>query len=192
MENQLLAMNCQSTEFLLCLSCWVTLVEFPNKLDIPFCSPYFSTPDFFKRDSRGLLSMDQRRFGLRLLRLGPAPFFRPHPFSSCHAPWGGRRWYDSEFSTILTYRRPEGWDREQFFFSFVISSVYLAPVSTHFLSKPRIGCSVLGPRFTIGSFIPSALAGGISTQLPAPAKKIKEEKEKRREAKENVTEIFGV
>lgn len=116
MENQLLAMNCQSTEFLLCLSCWVTLVEFPNKLDIPFCSPYFSTPDFFKRDSRGLLSMDQRRFGLRLLRLGPAPFFRPHPFSSCHAPWGGRRWYDSEFSTILTYRRPEGWDREQFFF----------------------------------------------------------------------------
>lgn len=46
----------------------------------------------------------------------------------------------------------------------------------------------------IGSFIPPSLpafAGGISTQLPAPAKKIKEEKEKRREAKENVTEIFG-
>lgn len=46
----------------------------------------------------------------------------------------------------------------------------------------------------IGSFIPPslpALAGGIITQLPAPAKKIKEEKEKRREAKENVTEIFG-
>lgn len=58
------------------------------------------------------------------------------------------------FSTILTYRRSEGWDRNQFPFSFVKSNVYLVPVSSHFLFKPMIGCSVLAPRLTIGSFVP--------------------------------------
>lgn len=56
-------------------------------------------------------------------------------------------------------------------------------------------CSLFLAHDWFFSFRPSLLdlAGGISTQLPALAKKIKEEKEKRRAAKEKkkVTESFG-
>lgn len=74
------------------------------------------------------------------------------------------------------------------FFLFVQLYVYLYSVPSHLVFNPRIGFSVLCSWLMIGffSFRPSLLdlAGGISTQLPALAKKIKEEKEKRRAAKE--------
>lgn len=121
------------------------------------------------------------------------PFFRPHPLDWPPPPEDVVADMTAN-SPQFWPKRSEGWDRDQSFFPFVKLSVYLTPVLAHFIFKARIGCSVLGPRLMICSFIPPSLlafAGGISTQLPAPAKKIKEEKEKRREAKENVTEIFG-
>lgn len=91
----------------------------------------------------------------------PPSFSRSRPLLWNHTPYHLARplrrssliW--QRFSTILTYRRSEGWDRNQFPLSFVKWNVYLVPVSSHFLFKPMIGCSVLAPQLTIGSFVPT-------------------------------------
>lgn len=125
--------------------------------------------------------MDQWWFGLRLLPLSPA-HTKPHPFLSTPPPKKCRLRSDSKFSTILPNRTCERRDLCQSFFLIcpVICLSVLSFIPLGLQPKDWFLCSLFLAHDWFFSFRPSLLdlAGGISTQLPALAKKNKRRKRK--------------